>query len=113
MTRTKRSFVSTFVIAVLATGCASIARASDRPAAQAAPAATVATDCQQLGADISRVEDNKRAAIEKEKNARKPIIPVVAIAHYVSSKSTAETTDRQIKELRAEFSRQGCDRHGT
>jgi hypothetical protein len=110
MKRLTRSFSSSLVIAVLAAGCAGAPSVSK---ASVEPTASPAADCNQLGADIARAEDAKRAAMEKEKNARKPIVPFVAAVHYISSKSAAAETDRQIKELRAYFTRQGCDRHGT
>ena len=114
MTRITLPLSLLFVVTILATGCVSapIASPTPPPTTAALPANTAAINCRQLSTEIANAEAAKRAALEKEKSARKPIVPFVAAAHYIGSKSAAEKTDRQISTLRAEFSRQGCDRHG-
>lgn len=94
------------VVAALATGCAT--------APTSAPAATsvAATDCRQLAAEIARTEEARRAALEKEQGAWKAVIPFAVAARYASGKSDGENAEQRLAALNAEFSRQGCHRHG-
>lgn len=88
-------------LAVLAPGCAS---PPPSPAA-AAPG------CRQLAAEITRTQETRRAALEKEQNAWKAVIPFAVAARYASGRSAAGKADKRLQELRAEYSRQGCGHH--
>jgi hypothetical protein len=112
MIRTTAFHLSLLVILTLATGCASAPGPTRPSTLSSAPATLAPADCRQLSADIAKAEEAKRAAMEKEKNARKPIVPFMAAARFVSNKSAADRTDKQINTPRAEFTRQGCDRQG-
>ena len=68
-------------------------------------------DCSQLGAEMSRLEAEKRSAQAKEKEAWKAVIPFAVVARYASGKSQAERAEKQIEPLQVEFVRQGCNRH--
>lgn len=74
---------------------------------QASPAAR---DCSQLSAEITKTEQMRRTALQKQKGAWKTIVPFVVVARYTSSKSAVEQADKQLDQLHTEFSAQGCDR---
>lgn len=120
--------------ALLLGGCAATptpqAHLQDKPATEyastpvqtvspVAPAPAVATttatakaDCGQIKAEMLGLEQARKAALEKEQNAWKAIVPFVVAARYASGKSEAEKTGRRLEELRAESNRQGCARDG-
>jgi len=106
MKRKNALFPALLTIAMLAGGCA-----SSPPERPAAPALAV-TDCDRLAAEIARAEQNRQAGLEKEKNAWKVIVPFAVAARYVSGKSLAEQSGRQVESLRAEYDRKGCVGHG-
>jgi len=72
-----------------------------------------ASDCRQLGGDIAKTEQARRAALEKQKDAWKVVVPFAVAARYASGKSALAQADKQLAQLRAEFTGQGCDRHGS
>lgn len=106
MTRIMLPISSLLAIAILTTGCASV------PNAVPEPTVSAVSDCRQLGAEIARVEGEKRAALEKEQGAWKTVIPFVVVARYVSGKSAVGKADKDLGKMHAEFSRQGCSGHG-
>jgi hypothetical protein len=105
MKSTRLSVASLISVAVLATGCASA------PSAYPVTATAVTPDRRQLDAEIAQARAQKRAAVSKEQEAWKAVVPYVVMARYVSAKSGAETADKQLAKLEAEFTRQGCARH--
>jgi ABC-type transporter MlaC component len=95
-----------FAVVLLSAGCAST------PTASSTSAATSAPNCHQIEADIAKAESDKRAALRKEQNAWKAVVPFVVAAQYVSGKSAANSAGNQLDKLQAEFKLQGCTRHG-
>lgn len=100
------SILLLFAVALLSAGCAST------PTANSTSAAAPAPNCRQIEADIAKAESDKRAALKKEQNAWKAVVPFVVVAQYVSGKSAADSAGKQLDKLQAEFALQGCTRHG-
>jgi ABC-type transporter MlaC component len=113
MERSTLTLASLFAVTLLAAGCASAPNTVTAPETKAAAPFTIATaDCSQLNAEISKTIVEKRTAREKEQGAWKAVVPFAVMARYVSGKSAAESADKQLDKLYAEFNRQGCTRHG-
>jgi hypothetical protein len=113
MKRSTLSISSLFAITILAAGCASTPDTVTTSEAKAAEPVTVATpDCSQLEAEIAQAAADKRAALKKEQDAWKAVVPFAVAARFVSGKSAAESADKRFARLQAEFTRQGCTRHG-
>lgn len=106
MTRATPSLIALIAVTALTAGCAGA------PASSTAPAASMATGCSQLSAEIANTGEARRAALEKEKAAWKAVVPFAVAARYVSGKSAVDKADRQLETLHADFHRQGCDHHG-
>lgn len=106
------SIASMFTIAMLATGCASNPNTSPVPVAAPVDSVTVAADCRQLDTAIANADAEKRDAQKKEQSAWKAIVPFAVMARYVSGKSAVEAATMRLDQLHADFSRQGCTRHG-
>lgn len=106
---------SLLAVATLTAGCAGLPGPGPGPlpplpaAREPSAQAPTARDCQAIRGDIANAEAAKRAAAANEKDAWKAVIPFAVAAKYVSSKSAANQSDRQLERLRAELSAQGCE----
>jgi hypothetical protein len=65
-------------------------------------------DCTALDAEIARVEQARRAAIEQNDNAWKAVVPFVVLARKASAKSALEDADKRLAELKAQAQAQRC-----
>jgi hypothetical protein len=95
------------LLGAVGTGCATA------PSVAALPAASRGLDCSQLEAQIAHAEDARRAALEKEQNAWKVIVPFAVAARYASGKTAVAEAEQRLAQWRAESIRLGCDSHGT
>lgn len=96
-----------FLFSITALGCA------NAPTAPVASGATSGLDCAQLGAQVAQAEAARHAALEREQNAWKVIVPFAVAARYATSKSAVADADERLAQLRAESTRQGCDPRGS
>jgi uncharacterized MAPEG superfamily protein len=69
--------------------------------ALATPAAPVA-DCEQLQAEIARVEQARRKAADDSDNAWKAVVPFVVLARKASAKGAVGDADKRLAELKAQ-----------
>ena len=74
-----------------------------------ASATVPTTDCEQLNADIARVEQARRKAAEDNDNAWKAVVPFVVpfvvLARKASAKSAQGEADKRLAELKAQSQR--------
>lgn len=104
MTHSPMTRLLALVAAASIAGCAS--------APETAPPAThSALDCSQIEAQIGAAEQARQAALEKEQDAWKVVIPFAVAARYASSKAAVSEADERLAQLRAESTRRGCARH--
>jgi hypothetical protein len=70
--------------------------------ALAAPVAPVApaVDCEQLQAEIARVEQARRKAADDSENAWKAVVPFVVLARKASAKGAVDDADKRLAELK-------------
>jgi hypothetical protein len=67
--------------------------------ALATPAAPVA-DCEQLQAEIARVEQARRKAADDADNAWKAVVPFVVLARKASAKGAVDEAEKRLAELK-------------
>ena len=85
-------------------GCAT----APQPSSSATPAAVRELDCRQLSAEIAAAKEVQRAALDKEENAWKAVIPVAVVARYAQGKKAAGEAQQRIGELQAAAQRKAC-----
>jgi hypothetical protein len=95
-------------VAALMAACAHAPGAA--PTAAPAPSAGAAADCSSLGAQVAQAERDQRAALERQRDAWKVVVPFAVAARYAGAKRAGADADEHLAELQAEFSRRGCDR---
>ena len=114
MTCITSKFVSLLVASALVAGCAGTRPPTGKSGALPAtlPADTPTADCRDLGAEIAKFENARRAAQEKERDAWKAVVPFAVVARKASGRADTEKAEKKLEKLRAEYTQQGCDRTG-
>lgn len=83
--------------AVFVAGCAS------GPSSEAR-----AVECAQIESELAQAERTHAAALRKQQNAWKTVIPVIVAAVYVSAQSEVADAEQRIAERRNEIASRGC-----
>ena len=94
--------ITLLVCMLQAAGCAS------------APARPVAAslECSQLPGEIARTERERRAALEKQQDSWKLVLPLVVAARFAIGMSEVGDSNDRLSELRAQFRVKDCVKHG-
>lgn len=72
--------------------------------ALATPSAPVA-DCEQMQAEVARVEQARRKAADDADNAWKAVVPFVVLARKASAKSAVDEADKRLAALKPQVER--------
>lgn len=79
-----------------------------------APARPVAAslECKQLSGEMARTELERRAALEKQQDSWKLVLPLVVAARFAIGMSEVSDSNDRLSELRAQFRYKNCANHG-
>src|SRR5262249_20951887 len=79
-----------------------------------APAKPVAAslECSQLPSEIARTERERRAALEKQQDSWKLVLPLVVAARFAVGMSEVSDSNDRLSELRAQLRAKDCSKHG-
>jgi uncharacterized small protein (DUF1192 family) len=99
--------------AFTAPACALLAAASvvgcaSAPAAPQPTLAPAASTCEALQAEIDRTEAARRAALDRQQNAWKAVVPFAVAGRYASGKSAVAEAEQRLSALNAELRQQSC-----
>jgi hypothetical protein len=73
------------------------------------PAETASSyECSRLRIEIAGAESAKRAAVQKQQNAWKAVVPFAVLAQHSSATSKVADADKRLNELHAELTRRNC-----
>lgn len=100
----KLSVPSALGLVLALAGCAS----APSPAALESSVAD-GPDCRQLASAIARTESARRAAVDKQADAWKAVVPFAVAARYANGKADAAEAGMRLDHLRTAAAQQGCD----
>ena len=65
-------------------------------------------ECSRLRSEMAGLETAKRAAVQKQQDAWKAVVPFAVLAQHSSATSKVADADKRLNELNAELTRRGC-----
>jgi len=84
---------------VILAGCAGAGTSS---------APVVAADCDELRARVALTDDERRAALDRQQDAWKAVLPFLVAGRYMKGKAEAAQADQRQADLQRELDARGC-----